>query len=303
MTRPNRPMSIALLVAAFLLGALPADAKLAVVTSTSDLAAITREIGGDLVSAEAIAPGTQDPHFVELLPSYMVRVRKADLYVKVGMDLDYWAQAIIDGSRNAKLEVVDASSALPAEARLEVPTRVDAAMGDVHKYGNPHYWLDPENGKHIGRAIADGLERADPANSARYEAGYEAFARKLEDRIATWKKAAAPLRGMKIVTYHRSWPYFTRAFGIEVVDFLEPKPGVKPSPQHVARVIAAVRGQKVAAVAYEPYFEKRTPEMIARETGVPLVVLPPSVGGVPEVQDYFGLFDYNLAALARVAPK
>lgn len=303
MKLPNSLAAFAAVLAASFLGSAPAVAKLTVVTSTSDLAAIAREVGGDLVSAESIAAGTQDPHFVELLPSYMVRVRKADVYVKVGMDLDYWAQAIIDGSRNAKLEIVDASSAVPIETRLEVPTRVDASMGDVHKFGNPHYWLDPENGKRIARAIADGLERTDPANAVRYEAGYESFAERLDGKIAAWRQAAAPLRGMKVVTYHRSWPYFTRAFGIEVVDYLEPKPGVKPSPTHVAEVIAKIRAQKVSAMAYEPYFEKRTPEMIARETGVPLVVLTPSVGGVPEVQDYFALFDYNLAALARAVQK
>ena len=303
MKLPKALAAFAAVLAVSFLESAPPHAELTVVTSTSDLAAIAREVGGDLVSAESIAAGTQDPHFVELLPSYMIRVRKADVYVKVGMDLDYWAQAIIDGSRNAKLEIVDASSTVPIEIRLEVPTRVDASLGDVHKFGNPHYWLDPENGKRIARAIADGLERADPANAARYEAGYESFVKRLDGKIAAWKQAAAPLRGMKVVTYHRSWPYFTRAFGIEVVGYLEPKPGVKPSPTHVAEVIAQIRAQKVSALAYEPYFEKRTPEMIARETGIPLVVLPPSVGGVPEVQDYFGLFDYNLAALARVAPK
>ena len=301
MKRSHRLLAAAF--AALILGPAAAADKLRVVTSTADLAAIARAVGGDLVEAESIAAGTQDPHFVELLPSYMVRVRRADVYVKVGMDLDYWAQAVIDGSRNAKLEVVDASSAIPVEARLEVPTRVDASMGDIHKYGNPHYWLDPDNGRRIGRAIADGLAKADPAHAARYEAGLAAFSAKLDAKIAEWKTRAAPLRGMKLVTYHNSWPYFTRAFGIEVVDYLEPKPGVKPSPKHVASLAETIRGQKVAAVALEPYFERRTPELIARETGVPLVILPPSVGGVPEVTDYLGLFDYNLAALARLAAK
>ncbi len=280
-----------------------AAAGLRVVTSTADLASITKEVGGDLVEVESIAAGTQDPHFVELLPSYMVRVRKADVYVKVGMDLDYWAQPIIDGSRNARLEIVDASLAIPLETRLEVPTRVDASMGDLHKYGNPHYWLDPANGRRIARAIADGLGKADPANAARYDAGFEAFSARLDAKMAEWEAAAAPLRGMKVVTYHNSWPYFARAFGIEVIDFLEPKPGVKPSPSHVAAVIRKVQAQKVEAIAYEPYFEKRTPSLVARETGVSLVVLPPSVGGVSEVTDYIGLFDYNLAALSRLARK
>lgn len=296
------PLLLVVVLAGALLAA-PSEAKLRVVTSTSDLAAIAREVGGELVEAESIALGNQDPHFVELLPSYMMRVRKADVYVKVGMELDYWAQAILDGSRNSKLEVVDCSLKLPPDRRLEVPTRVDASMGDVHKYGNPHYWLDPENGKRIAEAIAEGLALADPANAETYEANRAAFAAKIDAKKVEWSKKAAAIRGMKIVTYHDSWPYFTQAFGIEVVDWLEPKPGVKPSPTHVRDVIDVIRSQKVAAVAYEPYFEDRTPKMVARETGVPLVVLPPSVGGVPEVQNYFQLFDYNLSLLAAQAAR
>ncbi len=280
---------------------LQAAATLRVVASTTDLASIAREVGGGLVEAESIAQGNQDPHFVELLPSYMIRVRKAQVYLKVGMDLDYWAQAILDGSRNARIEVVDCSSRIPAERRLEVPTRVDASMGDVHKYGNPHYWLDPENGHFIAQAIAEGFERADPGNAKVYEANLEAFRAKLDGRIVEWRRKAEALRGLQIVTYHNSWPYFTRAFGIEVADWLEPKPGVKPSPSHVSELIDKIKARKIAAVAFEPYFERRTPELIARETGAPLVALPPSVGGVPEVHDYFELFDYNLAALGKVA--
>lgn len=300
MTLPK--LTVVTAIALLVLTLSPAAAEgLRVVTSTADLASIAREVGGDLVEVESIAAGTQDPHFVELLPSYMVRVRKADVYVKVGMDLDYWAQPIIDGSRNARLEIVDASLAIPLETRLEVPTRVDASMGDLHKYGNPHYWLDPANGRRIARAIADGLAKADPAHAARYDAGFEEFSARLDAKMAEWETAAAPLRGMKVVTYHNSWPYFARAFGIEVIDFLEPKPGVKPGPKHVAALIRKAQAQEVRAIAYEPYFEKKTPAMVARETGVPLVVLPPSVGGVSEVTDYIGLFDYNLAALSRLA--
>jgi ABC-type Zn uptake system ZnuABC Zn-binding protein ZnuA len=280
------------------LGSTAAQDRVKVVTSTEDLASIAKMIGGDLVEVEAIARGNQDPHFVELLPSYMVRVRRADLYVKVGMSLDYWAQQIIDGSRNSRLVVVDAASAIPVESRLEVPTgKVDASMGDIHPEGNPHYWLDPANGAHIGEAIAEGLSRAAPAHGKAWEAGLARFKADLERRIAGWKAAATALRGMRIVTYHRSWPYFARAFGIVVVDQLEPKPGVKPSPSHVASLIGKVKGLDVALVAFEPYFERKTPQMLSRETGIPAVVLPPSVGGVPEIETYFDLFDYDLRTL------
>jgi ABC-type Zn uptake system ZnuABC Zn-binding protein ZnuA len=272
--------------------------RLRVVTSTEDLASIARMVGGDLVEVESIAKGTQDPHFVELLPSYMVRVRRAKLYVKVGMSLDYWAQQIIDGSRNARLIVVDASAGLPREQRLEVPTgKVDASMGDVHPDGNPHYWLDPANGVFIAEAIAEGLGRAYPERSKDWQAGLARFEAELERRIAGWKAEAAPLQGMRIITYHRSWSYFARAFGITVVDHLEPKPGVKPSPSHVASLIGKVQGHDVALVAFEPYFERKTPEMLSRETGIPAITLPPSVGGVPEVKTYFDLFEYDLRIL------
>lgn len=295
-----RAVLVLLAVAVVATGPATSVEKVRIVASTSDLAAIAREVGRDLVEVESIAAGTQDPHFIELLPSYMIRVRKADVFLKVGMDLDYWAQAILDGSRNSRIQVVDCSALVPAERRLEVPTRVDASMGDVHKFGNPHYWLDPENGRYVARAIAEGLAKADPGNARSYEANLAAFGAKLDAKLVEWARRAEPLRGLRIVTYHDSWPYFTRAFGIVVADWLEPKPGVKPSPSHVAQLIAKIKAEKIAMVAYEPYFESRTPQLIARQTGVPLVVLPPSVGGVPEVKDYFELFDYNLAALARV---
>lgn len=290
-------------IAAAALATSASPAAVRVVTSTSDLAAIAREIGGDRVEAESIAEGTQDPHFVELLPSYMIRVRKAAVYVKVGMELDYWAQQILDGSRNAKIVVVDCSRNLPVERRLEVPARADPSQGDVHKSGNPHYWLDPANGKIIAEAIAEGLVDADPAGEGVYRAGLKSFEERLEAKLAEWKKRAEALSGVKIITYHNSWPYFTKAFGIQVVDWIEPKPGIKPSPSHVSRLVEEVRAEKVALIAYEPYFEGRTPALVAREGGIPVAVMPPSVGGVPEVRTYFDLFDYNLDLLAKTLAK
>ena len=300
--RVSKCFAAGLLLAAFIVTAAAAE-RVRVVTSTEDLAAIAREVGGDRVEVEAIAAGTQDPHFVELLPSYMVRVRKADVYVKVGMDLDLWASPIIDGSRNSRLVVVDCGAFLPTDRRLEVPARVDPSMGDIHRYGNPHYWLDPENGRLVARAIAEGLAKADAAGSAAYAANLKAFEARLDVKIPEWRTKAEPLKGLRIVTYHNSWPYFTKAFGIEVVDWLEPKPGVKPSPTHVRELIGNIKSRGVRLIAYEPYFESRTPSMISRETGVPLLVLPPSVGGAPEIRDYFGLFDYNLDALAKAVAR
>jgi ABC-type Zn uptake system ZnuABC Zn-binding protein ZnuA len=276
-------------------GATTAAAKIKVVTSTTDLASITQSIGGDAVEVTSIARGTSDPHFVEVLPSYMVRVQKAQVYLKLGMDIDRWAAPIIDGSRNGKLVIVDCSKNIQP---LEVPTgKVDASMGDVHTRGNPHYWLDPDNGAIIAETIADALTSVDPGHAAAYTANLESFRAELGARKAGWAKSAAPLAKMRMVTYHNSWPYFSRAFGVVVVDFVEPLPGIEPTPSHTAQLIDVIKAQDIRVIGVEPYFSKRTPETIARATGAEVVDLPPSVGGAPGADDYFSLFDVLIERL------
>jgi ABC-type Zn uptake system ZnuABC Zn-binding protein ZnuA len=276
-------------------GATTAAAKIKVVTSTTDLASITQSIGGDAVEVTSIARGTSDPHFVEVLPSYMVRVQKAQVYLKLGMDIDRWAAPIIDGSRNGKLVIVDCSKNIQP---LEVPTgKVDASMGDVHTRGNPHYWLDPDNGAIIAETIADALTSVDPGHAAGYAANLERFRAELGARKAGWAESAAPLAKMRMVTYHNSWPYFSRAFGVVVVDFVEPLPGIEPTPSHTAQVIDVIKAQDIRVIGVEPYFSKRTPETIARATGAEVVDLPPSVGGAPGADDYFSLFDVLIERL------
>ncbi len=273
-----------------------ANAKVNVVTSTTDLASIARMIGGDNVDVTSIARGTADPHFVEVLPSYMVRVQKAKVYLKLGMDIDRWAAPIIDGSRNGKLVVVDCSQNI---APLEVPTgKIDASMGDVHPHGNPHYWLDPDNGAIIASTIADALTGVDPAHAAAYAANLASFKSQLETHKAAWQQKSEAIRGIKIVTYHNSWPYFARAFGVEVEDFVEPLPGIEPTPSHTAHVIELIKTHQIQIIGVEPYFSMRTPETIARESGAKVVQLPPSVDGAPGAQDYFSLFDVIIDRLA-----
>ncbi|HEU4929534.1 MAG TPA: metal ABC transporter substrate-binding protein [Candidatus Krumholzibacteria bacterium] len=276
-----------------------AEAKVNVVTSTTDLASIARFIGGDKVDVTSIARGTADPHFVEVLPSYMVRVQKAKLYLKLGLDIDRWAAAIIDGSRNGKLVVVDCSQDIE---RLEVASgKIDASMGDVHPRGNPHYWLDPDNGAIIANTIAEALTSADPGNAAAYRANLESFKSELALRKAAWEEKARPIKGLKIVTYHNSWPYFCRAFGLDVEEFVEPLPGIEPTPSHTARVIDLVKAHNIRVIGVEPYFSMRTPETIARATGAKVVLLPPSVEGAPDAKDYFSLFDMLIDRLASAA--
>jgi ABC-type Zn uptake system ZnuABC Zn-binding protein ZnuA len=281
------------MLAAFLLvlaaAAPQATAKLKVVTSTSDLASITTLIGGDLVEVTSIAAGNADPHFVEVLPSYMIKVKKAKLYLRVGMDLDRWALPIIDGSRNSSLVVVDCSQGIAPANR---PTgKVDASMGDVHPQGNPHYWLDPENGLIIAATIEGALERVDPDNAAVYQAGLDRFNTEIKKRREGWLAKAAPLAHMEIITYHDTWPYFCQAFGLDVIGFVEPLPGIEPTPSHTAALIDMIKTRGVKIIGLEPYKSRRTPDAIARATGARIVELPPSVGGAAGADDYFSLFD------------
>jgi zinc/manganese transport system substrate-binding protein len=275
------------------------NAKINVVTSTSDLKSIAEYIGGDRVSVTSIASGKSNPHFVEVLPSYMVTVSRADIYFKVGLELDFWAAPIIDGSRNGKLVIVDCSQGVEP---MEKPTaKVDASMGDVHPQGNPHYWLDPANGLIIAKNISKGLSQVDPAGTSVYEGNLSRFESELKTKMEVWKKEAEPLSGMEIITYHNSWPYFCRVFGLKVAGFIEPKPGIEPTPRHTAELIELVKSRGVKIIGKEPYFSDRTPKAISRATGAEVIDLPPSVGGILEIKDYFGLFDYLLNALLQAS--
>jgi len=286
------------ILAALLAG--PAAAKVNVVASTTDLASITEAVGGDAVSVSSINRGGNDPHFVEVLPSYMVRVKKAQVYLLVGLDLDRWAYPIIDGSRNGKLLVVDCSKGIHP---LEVPTgKTDASMGDVHPRGNPHYWLDPDNGVVIATNVADALMRVDSENASLYRAGLQRFKEQLEQRKPQWKEHASSLAGLEIITFHNSWPYFARVFGVNVVGFVEPLPGIEPTPSHTASLIEMVKARGIHIIGVEPYFSQRTPATIARESGAKVIELPPSVGGAPGADNYFALFDVIIDRL-KTAPR
>jgi len=271
--------------------------KIKVITTLTDLASLTAAVGGDRVEVEALVKGTQDPHQIEVLPSYMVKLRHADLFVIIGMDLEMWAYPLRDGSRNAKLLLVDCSTNIE---RLEVPTyKVDPSHGDIHLYGNPHYWLDPENGKRIMQTIFEALVKVSPEDYSYFESNLKTYTQKLDEKMVEWQTKAESLRGKQVIFFHNSWPYFNRRFGLVAANFIEPKPGVTPSPSHTARLIQQVKDQKIKVIAKEPFFDDRVPKMISRETGAKLVVLPTSVGGVPEVKDYIGLFDYIISTLDK----
>ncbi len=281
-----------------------AAGPLYVVTTTQDLASIAAEVGGDRVKVESLSRGYQDPHFVDAKPSFLVKLRKADVFIEVGRELEIgWAPGLLQNARNPKIlqggrGFVDASKGI---SMLEVPTTVSRSEGDIHPLGNPHYWLDPDNGLIIAGNIRDTLSRISPADREYFEKRSDDFKRRLGQRIGLWKKTADAigLKGMKVVTYHRSWPYFAKAFGFDVIDFVEPKPGVPPAPKHTRDLIEDMKQQHVRLLIVEPYFDAKLPQQIARETGAALVILAPSVGGNPAAKDYFTLFDTQLDLLKK----
>src|SRR5437667_4799313 len=284
-----------------------ADSKLNVVAATEDLASIGREIGGDRISIEAIARGYQDPHFVEAKPSFILKLQRADLLVVVGRELEIgWLPPLINQSRNGKIQpgadgYLDAS--LHAQI-LEIPTgQLTRAMGDVHPLGNPHYWLDPENGKRIAKDIADKLSQFRPGDRGYFEQRLADFTSRLNEAEKRWLAMMAPYKGTKMVTYHRSFPNFAERFNLDIVGYVEPRPGIPPTPQHTLDLINEMKRQNVKLVLVEPYFDLKTPMSIGRETGAEVLVMPPSVGGVKEVTDYFKLFDYDLNLLIAAIKK
>ncbi len=277
--------------------------KIRVVTSLPDLADIAKQIGGDKVDVFAIAKGYQDPHFVDAKPSYMIKLKKADLFVQVGLDLEIgWVPPLLEGARNKKIlwggdGFVDASKSMDL---LQVPRGDPSklrAKGDIHIFGNPHYWLDPLNGKIIAQNIFEGLIKIAPENEIYFKQNLEAFIRKINDAHQHWQALMAPYRGTEIYAYHNSWPYFEQRFGFKIAGFIEPKPGISPSPKYIAKVINEMKNKNIRIIIIEPYYPPKSAELVAKNTGAVLVELAPEVGGQPGVDDYFKLFDTNINKL------
>lgn len=284
-----------------------AAGKLNVITSTQDIASIAAEVGGDRITVESIAKGYQDPHFVEPKPSFLLKLQKADLLAVVGLQLEIgWLPPLVTQSRNSKIQegnpgYLDMSQYCQV---LEIPTtQVTRAMGDVHPLGNPHYWLNPENGRRMAKALSAKFSDLRPADKA-YFADREAdFAKRLTESEKRWDAQMAPYKGRKVITYHRSWPNFCERFGLVVVDYVEPKPGIPPTPSHTLDVINTMKRDNIKLILVEPYFDIRTPNSIAKAVGGEVAFLMPSVGGVKEVTDYFKLFDYDINLLVSLFEK
>lgn len=269
--------------------------KVKVVTSLSDLADFTRAIGGDRVEVENLVRGSQNPHYIEVKPSYMLKLKSADIFIMIGMQLELWSQQIIDGSRNPNLIILDCSHHVK---KLEVPTsRLDASAGDIHPFGNPHYWLDPDNVKIILQEILEALAKISPADYEYFKANMDAYRKKLDGKIAEWNTLMQPVKGGKFVSYHTSFSYLADHFGLNVVGYVEPKPGIPPTPSHTTELIKLMRKMNIKMVGLEQYFEDNTPTQIAEAANAKVVRLCTSVGGMDNTNDYISLMDYNIHQL------
>jgi zinc/manganese transport system substrate-binding protein len=280
-----------------------AEAKLRVVTTIETFADLARRVGGDRVEVQALARGYMDPHFVEPKPSLMVALNRADLLVYVGLELEIgWLPPLVLGARNERIQLgstgnLDASTRIPV---LDVPAvKVDRSMGDIHPSGNPHYWVPPENALVVAQEIERRLTQLDPDGKQVFEKNLKAFADQLAARRAEWEKRAAPLRGLKVVTYHRSWAYLSRWLGLVEVGYLEPKPGIPPSPSHIAFLITLMKQDAVKILMMESFYPRNTAQLVTQKSGSKLVVLPSDVGADKGVGDYFSLVDQVVQKLVE----
>ncbi|HXC50301.1 MAG TPA: metal ABC transporter substrate-binding protein [Candidatus Limnocylindrales bacterium] len=267
-----------------------AQAKLNVVATLPDLAAIAQAIAGDKADVKCIGKPNEDPHYIQAKPSFIVTLNNADVLIQNGLDLEIgWLPALVDQTRNAKIRagapgLVTAAEGVPL---LEIPTApVTRAEGDVHPGGNPHFSIDPENAKIMAKNIAGGLARVDPADSAVFQANLETLLARIQDSETACLQAMEPYRGTKVVTYHKSLTYFCQRFGLTEVGTIEPKPGIPPSPSHITDLIELMKRENVKLILMEPWHERRTPDLVAQQTGAKVVEFAAQVGGSADIPDY-----------------
>ena len=294
---------ILLILLGGLLGAPMAWAKLNVVATTADLAAIAREVGGDKIEVTALAKPTEDPHFVDAKPSFIVKLNRADVLIEGGAELEIgWLPALLDQARNPKL-AAGAPGHIVCSAGLQlldVPATLDRSKGDIHAAGNPHYEIDPANAEVVARNIAEGLSAVDAGSAEYYRGNLKKFTDKLDAKIAEWQKILEPYKGRKLVAYHDSWPYFARRFGLEIDVFLEPKPGIPPTPAHLAEVITKMKQDNARVIIVDAYLNRKTAETVARDAGGVVVDVTQFPGGVKGTEGgYIQLLDYLVNAVAK----
>src|SRR6195256_4405172 len=278
-----------------------ANAKIKVVTTLPDLASLAREIGGDKVEVSAMAKPTEDSHFVDARPSFVVQLRTADVLIDGGAELEPgWLPPLLQNARNPKIEAGKPGRVIASQGirLMNVPANVTRAAGDVHALGNPHFMTDPIIAKAVAQHIAQSFSAVDAANAASYDANYKKFEATINSKLQEWGAALLPFKGQTIVAYHDSWPYFGHRFGLNIDIFLEPKPGIPPSPSHLVEVIAQMKAKNVKAIIVEPYHDRKIAEKAASATGAKGVDFSQFPGGLPGTDNYVKLIDTLVSRLA-----
>jgi zinc/manganese transport system substrate-binding protein len=280
-----------------------AHAKLNVVATTPDLGSIAREIGGDKIELSTLAKPTEDPHFVDAKLSLVLKLNHADVLIEGGAELESgWLPALLDRARNQKIVSGAAGHVACAQGipLLEIPSTLDRSRGDIHASGNPHYLIDPVNARAVAQRIADVFCAQDAGSADSYRANLKKFTDTLDAKLAQWRKALEPYHGQQVVAYHNSWLYFANRFGLKIDLFLEPKPGVPPTPTHLAEVISKMKEDKVHVIIVDPYLNRRTAEAVAAKTGATVVDVTQFPGGIKGTDaGYIALIDYLVNSLAR----
>ena len=280
--------------------AAPVQAKLNVVATLPDYGALAREIGGAHVTVTTLAKPTEDSHFVDPRPSFVVTLRSADVLIEGGAELEMgWLPPLLRNARNPKIEASAPGRVVASQGirMLNVPTTLSRAAGDIHSLGNPHFMTDPIIAKVVAQHIARAFSTVDAANSADYQANYKKFEGAIDAKLQEWGKAMLPFRGRSVAAYHDSWPYFAHRFGIQIDVFLEPKPGISPSPSYLAELITKVRAQKINAILVEPFQNRKAAEKIATSTGAKVVDVAQFPGALPNANSYIGLIDIVVSRL------
>jgi len=278
-----------------------AAAQIRVVATTPDLASVAKEIGGDKVSVVALAKPTEDPHYVDAKPSHIVTLNRADALIEGGAELELgWLPPLLENSRNSKISAGAPGRIVASDGvkMLEIPTSFDRSKGDVHSLGNPHFMIDPVTVKIVARNIANHLAQVDPKNAATYNGNLSRFNAKLDAKYADWQKQLAPYRGARIVTYHKDFVYFAERFGLNIVDELEPKPGIAPSPAHLAQVIGKMKAGNAKVILVQPFQNRKTAETVARQTGATVLDTPEQPGAASNTNTYFDMMDNLVHTLA-----
>jgi zinc/manganese transport system substrate-binding protein len=294
---------LAAAVAALSLAPARAEAKLKVAATIETLADLAREVGGDRVEVTSLSRGYMDPHFVQAKPSLVLVMNRADALVHVGLELEVgWLPPLVQQSRNPRIQAgqpgnIDASGAIDVADVPRMPADQMRAMGDIHPLGNPHYWIPPKNARAVAELLARRFAALDPAGAQTFQAGLAAFEQKLSAKEREWAAVAAPLKGQKVVTYHKSWTYVSAWLGLTEVGYIEPKPGTPPSADHTGRLIASMQKESVRLVIHEDFYPSSLATFVAEKGGARVVSCPSDVGATPRIKTYFDLVDSVLAAL------